>query len=114
MKLKMIFNFISMHHSVSTSPHSPGQESRCLCGNLLARLCEKGVELKCRRCKRVVLIPWGHASSWHSVTLQWDPSSNEKGAEQSFPLPRNQREASGTTPRALPNPHLKERRPLWD
>jgi phage FluMu protein Com len=32
-------------------------ELRCACGNLLARLTEEGVELKCRRCKRIVLIP---------------------------------------------------------
>jgi len=30
---------------------------RCHCGSLLARLVEGGVELKCRRCKRVVVIP---------------------------------------------------------
>lgn len=34
------------------------QECRCHCGNLLARLRTTGVELKCRRCKRTVLIPW--------------------------------------------------------
>jgi hypothetical protein len=33
-------------------------ECRCHCGNLLARLRLEGVELKCRRCKRMVLIPW--------------------------------------------------------
>ena len=31
-------------------------DCRCLCGNLLARLTEAGVELKCRRCKRTLLI----------------------------------------------------------
>lgn len=30
---------------------------RCLCGSLLARLVEGGVELKCKRCKRTVLVP---------------------------------------------------------
>jgi phage FluMu protein Com len=30
---------------------------RCLCGNLLARLVAEGVELKCRRCKRQVIVP---------------------------------------------------------
>jgi phage FluMu protein Com len=33
-------------------------ELRCECGNLLARLTEEGVELKCRRCKRIVVIPF--------------------------------------------------------
>jgi hypothetical protein len=35
----------------------PADECRCLCGNLLARLVEGGVELKCRRCKRTVVVP---------------------------------------------------------
>jgi phage FluMu protein Com len=30
---------------------------RCPCGSLLARLVPGGVELKCRRCKRQVVIP---------------------------------------------------------
>jgi hypothetical protein len=30
---------------------------RCVCGNLLARLVEGGVELKCRRCQRRVVLP---------------------------------------------------------
>ncbi len=29
---------------------------RCLCGNLLARLVPGGVELKCRRCRRSVVV----------------------------------------------------------
>jgi len=34
-----------------------GCECRCSCGSLLARLVEGGVELKCRRCKRTVVVP---------------------------------------------------------
>lgn len=30
---------------------------RCLCGSMLARLVPGGVELKCRRCKRQVVVP---------------------------------------------------------
>jgi hypothetical protein len=30
---------------------------RCDCGSLVARLIATGVELKCRRCKRYVIIP---------------------------------------------------------
>ena len=33
------------------------QPLRCHCGNLLARLVPGGVELKCRRCKRRIVIP---------------------------------------------------------
>jgi len=36
---------------------SEGQAHRCSCGNLLARLVASGVELKCRRCKRIVVLP---------------------------------------------------------
>jgi hypothetical protein len=32
-------------------------ECRCLCGNLVARRVPEGVELKCRRCKRTVVLP---------------------------------------------------------
>jgi hypothetical protein len=32
-------------------------DCRCLCGSLLARWVEGGVELKCRRCKRTVHVP---------------------------------------------------------
>ena len=30
---------------------------RCCCGSLLARLLPNGVELKCRRCKRQIILP---------------------------------------------------------
>lgn len=30
---------------------------RCPCGSLIARRVPDGIELKCRRCKRVVVIP---------------------------------------------------------
>ena len=34
-----------------------GATLRCHCGSLLARLVPQGVEIKCRRCKRRVVIP---------------------------------------------------------
>jgi len=33
------------------------EDRRCLCGSLLARLVAGGVELRCRRCKRTVVVP---------------------------------------------------------
>lgn len=36
-------------------------EARCHCGQLVAKLRRDGVELKCKRCKRIVLIPFDHA-----------------------------------------------------
>ena len=38
-------------------PRAAGDECRCACGNLLARVVGDRVELKCRRCKRTHLIP---------------------------------------------------------
>ena len=32
-------------------------ECRCLCGSLIARRVPDGVELKCRRCKRTIVVP---------------------------------------------------------
>jgi hypothetical protein len=77
MKLKMIFNFITMNDQIIPSAIQPPKDGRCLCGNLLARLRPEGVELKCRRCKRVMVIPWGDPATWHGVTLQWQPARYE-------------------------------------
>lgn len=32
------------------------REVRCHCGSLMARVTPRGFELKCRRCKRLVLV----------------------------------------------------------
>lgn len=39
------------------APQPDDHDVRCHCGALLARLVEGGVEIKCRRCKRVVVVP---------------------------------------------------------
>ena len=72
MKLKMILNF-NMRPDVSFREKSPARmdrEHRCQCGNLLARLGPNGVELKCRRCKRIVIIPWETSSTWQPAAVQ--------------------------------------------
>ena len=33
-------------------------DERCLCGNLLAKIDPTGIEILCRRCKRIHRIPW--------------------------------------------------------
>ncbi len=33
------------------------RELRCGCGSLMARLTRTGLELKCRRCKRLIVVP---------------------------------------------------------
>ena len=32
-------------------------EIRCLCGNLVAKSVPGGIEIKCRRCKRFMVVP---------------------------------------------------------
>lgn len=41
----------------STKTHAEAEPFRCHCGSLLARLVPEGVELKCRRCKRRMIVP---------------------------------------------------------
>ena len=36
--------------------HATDVELRCHCGSLMARVTPRGIELKCRRCKRVVIV----------------------------------------------------------
>lgn len=38
------------------SAHANDAELRCHCGSLMARVTPRGIELKCRRCKRVVVV----------------------------------------------------------
>ena len=49
----------------STNSAQPGAtdraEARCECGQLIAKLRSDGVELKCKRCKRIVVIPYSMA-----------------------------------------------------
>jgi phage FluMu protein Com len=41
----------------SATPAKEETALRCCCGSLLARLVADGVEIKCRRCKRQVILP---------------------------------------------------------
>ena len=33
-------------------------DCRCVCGSLSARILPQGVQLKCRRCRRILIVPW--------------------------------------------------------
>jgi len=46
-----------LHHDKNDAAPKAETALRCDCGNLLARLVAQGVEIKCRRCKRQVIIP---------------------------------------------------------
>lgn len=39
-------------------------ETRCECGQLIAKVCGQGLELKCKRCKRIVIIPFSSIEGW--------------------------------------------------
>ena len=43
---------------------------RCACGSLVARITDAGLELKCRRCKRVVVVTPPEDGGWVEVILR--------------------------------------------
>jgi hypothetical protein len=64
----------------------PDDDCRCLCGNLLARLVAGGVELKCRRCKRTVVIPLAGGASHHPEARGTAPrAQSARGARGAAP-----------------------------
>jgi phage FluMu protein Com len=48
------------------NPDVKCDEARCDCGHLVAKLLASGVELKCKRCKRLVIIPYTSEDQGHS------------------------------------------------
>ena len=48
-------------------------DCRCLCGSLVARIAGDGIELKCRRCKRVLVVPWRDVAPAPSPTAARGP-----------------------------------------
>lgn len=40
------------------------EEVRCHCGQLMARLVDEGIELKCKRCRRLMVIPFSKIEGW--------------------------------------------------
>ena len=49
-------------------PGSSENETRCECGQLIAKVRGQGLELKCKRCKRIVVIPFASIEGWGSST----------------------------------------------
>jgi phage FluMu protein Com len=41
---------------------------RCACGSLLAKMTPSGIEIKCRKCKRVQIIPYSQFSQETGTT----------------------------------------------
>jgi len=48
--------------------HCQNLETRCECGQLIAKVCDQGLELKCKRCKRIVIIPFSSIEGWGTGT----------------------------------------------
>lgn len=43
----------------------PGSELRCHCGNMMGQITPRGIEVKCRRCKRIHVIPLAILEQFH-------------------------------------------------
>ncbi len=41
---------------------------RCECGNLLAKMAPGGIEVKCRRCKRIVVIRFADIDGYEQLS----------------------------------------------
>jgi len=72
--LIIVLNFIwtekplAMACTTSPSSHSTDcGETRCECGQLIAKVRGQGLELKCKRCKRIVVIPFSSIEGWGTV-----------------------------------------------
>ena len=73
--LIIVLNFILTGQPLvmvcTTSPISHSAdcgETRCECGQLIAKVRGRGLELKCKRCKRIVVIPFSSIKGWSRVT----------------------------------------------
>jgi phage FluMu protein Com len=49
--------------------HCQTLETRCECGQLIAKVRGQGLELKCKRCKRIVVIPFSSIEGWGTGTF---------------------------------------------
>jgi tRNA(Ile2) C34 agmatinyltransferase TiaS len=57
-----------MVSATSLSHHHPDcDETRCECGQLIAKVRGQGLELKCKRCKRIIVIPFSSIKGWGTV-----------------------------------------------
>ena len=56
-----------MFTKTDQSRRAESAETRCECGQLIAKLRDRGIELKCKRCKRIVLIPFASIEGWASI-----------------------------------------------
>jgi hypothetical protein len=48
------------HADLILSLGCASEHIHCLCGKLIARLVNSGIQLKCKRCRRLMTIPFSH------------------------------------------------------
>ena len=59
---------------MTRTSRSSNDELRCHCGSLVARVIDNAIELKCRRCKRVVVVATDrNHGKWKAVALHAEP-----------------------------------------
>jgi len=61
---------MSVKNSRPNDPCEDARNLRCPCGSVMARVTVAGLELKCRRCKRVITVAVPRTSrAWIAVDL---------------------------------------------
>ena len=53
---------------VPSLEHDQTLETRCECGQLIAKVCRQSLELKCKRCKRIVIISFSSIEGWGTAS----------------------------------------------
>jgi len=72
--LIIVLNFnLQIRNGMSTTQPVPvtgssAGETRCECGQLIAKMRGEGLELKCKRCKRIIVIPFSSIEGWSAVS----------------------------------------------
>ena len=56
------------HKGRKSEPSNGEDDVRCDCGSLLARRQEEAIEIKCRRCKRILVIE----VTWRGIRVSRD------------------------------------------
>jgi phage FluMu protein Com len=67
--LIIVLNIINYFNMSDPLPETIGvaSETRCECGQLIAKIRGQRLELKCKRCKRIVVIPFSSIEGWSTV-----------------------------------------------
>lgn len=57
------------------------RETRCECGQLIAKAQMDGIQLKCKRCKRIVMIPFTSIGGWALPSPTKAPAKKTQGTK---------------------------------